>query len=82
MERILDRVLDPAIVWVFIPLLAILFWGLNGMLRSLRGVPQEFEEWKHELRQLRVRVDELEQVQQRQRQPGGAPPVGSPGRPV
>lgn len=81
MEQILDKVLKPEIVWVFIPLLAILFWGLNGLFRSLRGVPQEFEEWKTEVRQLRHRVEELDQALQRLRPAGANPQAAVPGRP-
>jgi hypothetical protein len=81
MERIIEKVLDPAVVWVLVPIFAILVWGLNRMLLSLRGVPQDAEELKIELRQLRARVDELEQAQQRLRQPGGEARVAAPGRP-
>ena len=59
---ILDRLLQPSIIWVFIPLLAILFWGLTGVIRALRGEPENSEEWKHELKQLRARVEMLEQA--------------------
>jgi hypothetical protein len=59
---ILDRLLQPSIVWVFIPVLAILFWGLTSVIRGMRGEPENFEEWKHELRQLRARVEHLEQA--------------------
>jgi hypothetical protein len=62
--EILERMLNPAIVWVFIPLLAILLWGLTRIIRAMRGEPEDFEEWKNELRQLQARVDKLEQAQQ------------------
>ena len=62
--EILERMLNPAIVWVFIPLLAILLWGLTRIIRAMRGEPEDFEEWKNELRQLQARMDKLEQAQQ------------------
>jgi hypothetical protein len=61
--EIVERVLNPAIVWVFIPILAILLWGITGIIRALRGEPDDFEQWKNELKQLRARVDKLEQAQ-------------------
>jgi hypothetical protein len=62
--EILEKMLNPAVVWVFIPLLAILFWGITRIIRTVRGEPEEFEEWKHELKQLQARVDTLEKAQQ------------------
>ena len=56
--------LNPAIVWVFIPLLAILLWGLTRIIRAMRGEPEDFEEWKSGLKQLQARVDKLEQAKQ------------------
>jgi hypothetical protein len=61
--EILERILNPAIVWVFIPVLGILFWGITRIIRALRGEPDDFEEWKNELKQLQARVDKLEQAQ-------------------
>lgn len=75
--EILDKLLKPDIVWVFIPILAILFWGLNSMIRALRGLPEEFEAWKTELRQLRHRVDELERAAH-----GSRPAAAGKGEPV
>ena len=63
MDPILERVLHPSIVWVFIPITAILFWGLTSVIRALRGEPEDFAEWKTELHQLRKRVDQLESAQ-------------------
>ena len=62
--EILERILNPAIVWVFIPVLGILFWGITRIIRALRGEPDDFEEWKNELKQLQARVDKLEKAQQ------------------
>lgn len=63
MDPLLERLISPAIVWVFIPILAIFFWGITGVIRALRGEPQDFQEWKKELKQLRNRVDKLEEAQ-------------------
>jgi hypothetical protein len=81
-DHILEKVLDPSIVWVFIPLLAILFWGLTSMVRALRGEPEEFEAWKAEMRQLRARVDELERGQHGPRPGKPDPHIASSERPV
>jgi Na+-transporting methylmalonyl-CoA/oxaloacetate decarboxylase gamma subunit len=62
--EILEKMLNPAVVWVFIPLLAILFWGITRVIRTLRSEPEDFEEWKNELKQLQARVDTLEQALQ------------------
>ena len=69
--EIVERMLNPAIVWVFIPILAILLWGITRIIRALRGEPEDFEDWKTELKQLQARVDKLEQA--RQAMPPGAP---------
>jgi hypothetical protein len=69
--EIVERMLNPAIVWVFIPILAILLWGITRIIRALRGEPEDFEEWKTELKQLQARVDKLEQA--RQAAPPAAP---------
>jgi hypothetical protein len=60
MPQFLDRLLDPSVVWVLIPLMAILFWGVNATIRSLRRVPPSSEDWKADVDDLRARVDELE----------------------
>jgi hypothetical protein len=62
--EIVERMLNPAIVWVFIPILAILLWGITRIIRALRGEPEDFEDWKEDLKQLKARVDKLEQAQQ------------------
>jgi hypothetical protein len=62
--EIVERMLNPAIVWVFIPILGILLWGITGIIRALRGEPEDFEDWKNDLKQLKARVDKLEQAQQ------------------
>ena len=41
MEQVLDRILNPAIAWILIPLVALIFWGLGNIIRALRGVPVE-----------------------------------------
>jgi hypothetical protein len=78
--EILDKLLRPEIVWVFIPLAPILFWGLTSVIRALRGEPEDFGEWTKKLRDLEARVQELERAQHASR--GGAPDpyVASPGR--
>jgi hypothetical protein len=60
MEQILDRVLNPAVAWVLIPLAALVFWGLGNIIRALRGVPGDMEEVQAELHDLRTRVEQLE----------------------
>ena len=60
MPQFLDRLLDPAVVWVLIPLTAIVFCGVNATIRSLRGVPKPSEDWKAEIEDLRARIDDLE----------------------
>ena len=61
---IIEKMLNPAIVWVWIPLVAILVFGAARIIRALRGEPEDFEEWKAELKKLKERVDKLEQAQQ------------------
>jgi hypothetical protein len=63
-EYLLDKVLSPSIVWVFIPVLAILFWGLTSVIHALRGTSEETVDLKTEVRQLRTRMDELERAKQ------------------
>jgi hypothetical protein len=58
--EILEKLLKPAIVWVFIPLAAIIFWGAGNIIRALRGVPVDMEEVQTELHELRKRVETLE----------------------
>lgn len=67
MDPVIDRMLRPEIVWVFIPLLAILLAGLTKMIKVLRGDainPEEFDQMKAEVAQLRVDVNELRRYQQ------------------
>jgi hypothetical protein len=61
---IIEKMLNPAIVWVWIPLVAILVFGAARIIRALRGEPEDFEEWKAALKKLQERVDKLEQAQQ------------------
>ena len=68
MERILEKLLDPAVVWVLIPLVAIVFWGVSSVMRAHRGgsrESEELEQTKAELKALRVRVEALENGQVR-----------------
>ena len=62
--EIVDKILNPAIVWVFIPILAILVWGITSTIRALRGEPEDFEEWKKELKDVQSRLAKLEQARQ------------------
>jgi hypothetical protein len=62
MERILEKLLDPAVVWIIIPVLAILFWGLRSMVQAVRGNPQELETLQAEVRDLSERVEKLERL--------------------
>lgn len=62
--EVLEKLLNPAVVWVFVPVLAILFWGIIGVIRALQGQPEDFEDWKKELSNLRTRVDKLEHERQ------------------
>jgi len=61
--EILEKLTNPAVVWVFIPTLAILLWGITRIISALRGEPEDFEEWKFELQKLQGRVEKLEQAQ-------------------
>ena len=63
MPQFLDRLLTPEIVWVTIPLTAIIFFGLTQMVRSFRRSTHDFDDWKAELDDLRARVDALERQQ-------------------
>ena len=40
-----------------------LLWGITRIIGALRGEPEDFEEWKNELKQLQSRLDKLEQSQ-------------------
>jgi hypothetical protein len=62
--EVLEKVLNPAVVWVFIPILAILLWGITGIIRALHSEPEDFEAWKGQLKELLARVEKLEQAQQ------------------
>ena len=67
---ILDKLLNPTVIWVVIPVLAIFFWGLSSVIRALRGEPEakdESEAWRVEVQQLRARIEELERAQQSMR---------------
>jgi hypothetical protein len=61
--------LHPAILALAIPILVILFWGLKGMARAMRGEPEDFENWKAELENLRARVEALERANYVSHQP-------------
>jgi hypothetical protein len=66
MDSIIDKLLKPEIVWVLIPISAIILFGLSSVIRALRGVPEQHddvEQWKTEVQQLRQRVDALERAQ-------------------
>jgi cell division protein FtsB len=66
MEQVVDRVFNPAVAWVLIPLTAILCWGLINSVRAFRGTPEDAEELgqlKAEVEQLRARVEQLERAQ-------------------
>jgi len=63
MEHILDKILEPAVVWVVIPVLAIIFWGLTSIIEAIRGKSGEPPEWQAELQKLRERVEALERAQ-------------------
>ena len=60
MEQILDRLLNPAVAWVLIPLAALVFWGIGNIIRALRGGPADMEEVQAELHDLRTRGAHLE----------------------
>jgi len=66
MDRIVEKLLDPSVSWILIPILAILFWGLTSLVRAMRGHPHEFETWKNELQDLHDRVDKLERREKEQ----------------
>ena len=60
MERILEKVLQPEIVWVLIPLAGIVFWGAGNIIRAWRSAPADMEEVQTELQDLRTRLEALE----------------------
>ena len=62
MDWFLDRFLRPEVLALSIPILAVLLWGLSSIISSLRGQPDDFENWKQELENLRARVDRLEEA--------------------
>ena len=57
-----DRILKPEILALSIPIVAILVWGLKSIISALAGQPDNFENWKQELENLRTRVDCLEEA--------------------
>src|SRR5205823_2500829 len=73
MNPIIEKLLHPEIVWVLIPLAAIVFFGAAGIIRALRGVPASTDDVEAELQDLRRRVEELER--ERGRQDGTRPPA-------
>jgi hypothetical protein len=67
MDPVVERMLQPEIVWVFIPLLAILLAGLTKMVKVVKGGSvnaEAFDQMKAEVEQLRVEVNELRRYQQ------------------
>ena len=64
-----EKFLDPAVLALSIPLLAVLMWGLTSVIRAIRGDSEEFAECKEELEKRRARVDELERTVQASQQP-------------
>lgn len=65
MVTIVDKLLDPAVLALCIPVLAVLLWGLAAVLHAIRGEPEELEDLKTELQELRSRVDLLEKGKSR-----------------
>ncbi|HEV3145473.1 MAG TPA: hypothetical protein VGZ47_16390 [Gemmataceae bacterium] len=63
MQRAVEQLLQPEVVWVLIPLIAIAFWGTLQLVRAFRRAPGDWDEWKAELDDLRTRVNELERRQ-------------------
>ena len=57
-----DRILQPEVLALSIPIVAILVWGLKSIISALTGHPDDFENWKQELENLRTRVDRLEEA--------------------
>ncbi len=53
-----------------IPILAVLFWGIKGVVHAMRGEPDDFDKWQRELAELHTRVDQLERSLK-----GSQPPV-------
>jgi hypothetical protein len=58
-------ILIPALA-LLIPVLAVLLSGLKGVVRAMRGEPDDFEQWQAELDSLRARVEELERARSAQ----------------
>ena len=56
--------LKPEVLALSIPVLAVLFWGLSSVIRAMTGQPDDFDEWKRELEDLRTRVEQLERAKQ------------------
>jgi hypothetical protein len=80
--EIWDKLLKPEVVWVFIPLAPIVFWGITSVIRALRGEPEDFGEWTKKLRDLEARVEELERARHGPRPVATDPYVPSPERSV
>jgi hypothetical protein len=74
MDPLLDRILRPETLGVFIPILAILIGGIVIIAKVLRGgsrAPEDLDQIRAELEQLRVEVNELRRYLQQM------PTVGS-----
>ena len=63
-NEIWERFIEPDLfipgMALLIPILVIVFWGLKGLVRAMRGEPEDFEAWKEEVEELKARVAELE----------------------
>jgi hypothetical protein len=79
--EILDKMLNPAVIWVVIPVLGIVFWGLTSIIYAIRGKTDEPPEWKADLQNLRTRVEALERAQYAHQPSGGDTVVAAPARP-
>lgn len=61
MDRVLEKLLDPSVVWIVIPVLAIVFWGLHSLAKTMRsGTSRDYESMQAELQNLQERVEKLE----------------------
>lgn len=66
MQSVADNLLDPAVLAMCIPILAVTLWGLSSIIRSLRGAPAEdLEDLRSEVQDLRSRIEMLEKGKSR-----------------
>ena len=65
MQSVADKLLDTAVMAMCIPILAVTLWGLSSVIKSFRGEPEDLEDLKSEVQDLRSRVEMLEKGKSR-----------------